>query len=226
MRDLLKRWYALAPREQNLAVLVAFAVVGMLYVLIVVDPLEAAIKAQQTEVGRLTTQMDEDQQALNVMREQLAADPNLPFRRRLIAAEEQQASLQQQVDSETASLISPQQMKNLLQTLLKQQPELQLDALGSFTEPLQLTKPSADNDQSVTADTSPPKVAVLYQHGVRLQLTGSYFEVLKYLQSVETSGWRLYWRRLDYQVGEAGAGKASVQVEVYTLSRSAEWIGV
>lgn len=224
MKALLARWYALNAREQNLALLVAFAVFGMLYVLVVVDPLEAAIKAQHAEVSQLSTQMDDNQSALTDMQGKLAADPNLPYRTRLLAAQDRQNQLQAQLDGQTAALISPQQMKNLLQTLLKEQPGLQLNALSSFSEPLQLSKPDADKPDADKTDA--PPVAVLYRHGVRMQLSGSYFDVLKYLQQVEGSGWRLYWQRLDYQVGEAGPSHAEIELEVYTLSRSAEWIGV
>lgn len=224
MKALLARWYALNAREQNLALLVAFAVFGMLYVLVVVDPLEAAIKAQHAEVSQLSTQMDDNQSALTDMQGKLAADPNLPYRTRLLAAQDRQNQLQAQLDGQTAALISPQQMKNLLQTLLKEQPGLQLNALNSFSEPLQLSKPDADKPDADKTDA--PPVAVLYRHGVRMQLSGSYFDVLKYLQQVEGSGWRLYWQRLDYRVGEAGPSHAEIELEVYTLSRSAEWIGV
>ena len=224
MKALLARWYALNAREQNLALLVAFAVFGMLYVLVVVDPLEAAIKAQHAEVSQLSTQMDDNQSALTDMQGKLAADPNLPYRTRLLAAQDRQNQLQAQLDGQTAALISPQQMKNLLQTLLKEQPGLQLNALSSFSEPLQLSKPDADKPDVDKTDA--PPVAVLYRHGVRMQLSGSYFDVLKYLQQVEGSGWRLYWQRLDYRVGEAGPSHAEIELEVYTLSRSAEWIGV
>lgn len=224
MKALLARWYALNAREQNLALLVAFAVFGMLYVLVVVDPLEAAIKAQHAEVSQLSTQMDDNQSALTDMQGKLAADPNLPYRTRLLAAQDRQSQLQAQLDGQTAALISPQQMKNLLQTLLKEQPGLQLNALSSFSEPLQLSKPDADKPDADKTDA--PPVAVLYRHGVRMQLSGSYFDVLKYLQQVEGSGWRLYWQRLDYRVGEAGPSHAEIELEVYTLSRSAEWIGV
>ncbi len=228
MRALLARWYGLNAREQNLALLVAFAVFGMLYVLLVADPLEAAIKAQHAQVSQLSAQMDDNQSALTDMQSKLADDPNLPYRTRLLAAQDRQSQLQAQLDGQTAALISPQQMKNLLQTLLQEQPGLQLNSLASFSEPLQLTQPRADNatSQAPAGDAQAAPVAVLFRHGVRMQLSGSYFDVLKYLQQVEGSGWRLYWHRLDYRVGEAGPSHAEIELEVYTLSRSAEWIGV
>ena len=66
----------------------------------------------------------------------------------------------------------------------------------------------------------------LYRHGVRLTLEGGYFELIAYLQAVQASGWRLHWQQLDYQVDAGGSGRASIRLELYTLSRQAGWVGV
>ena len=47
-----------------------------------------------------------------------------------------------------------------------------------------------------------------------------------FFQRSQQGGRRLFWERLDYQVGEAGPGKARIVVELYTLSREAGWVGV
>ncbi|MOA64740.1 hypothetical protein D3C78_1908920 [compost metagenome] len=66
---------------------------------------------------------------------------------------------------------------------------------------------------------------------MRVTLEGSYFELRDYLRAIEQQslapgGRRLFWERLDYQVGEAGPGQARIVLELYTLSREAGWVGV
>ncbi|HJE29851.1 MAG TPA: MSHA biogenesis protein MshJ, partial [Pseudomonas nitrititolerans] len=59
-----------------------------------------------------------------------------------------------------------------------------------------------------------------------LTLEGGYFELLTYLNAIQASGWRLHWDSLDYEVGEAGAGRARIILDLHTLSRDAGWVGV
>ena len=108
-------------------------------------------------------------------------------------------------------------MKALLQDLLRRQPHLQMVALQSFSEPLELPASATD---------APPATVSFYRHGLRLTLQGGYFDLLDYLQAVQNSGWRLHWDSLDYHIDEAGPDKARITLELHTLSREAGWVGV
>ena len=92
--------------------------------------------------------------------------------------------------------------------------------------PAALPPASPPAGASGTAQAAVEPAPVLYRHGMRVTFEGSYFEVRDYLRSIEGGDWRLFWERLDYQVGEAGPGRARITLELYTLSREAGWVGV
>jgi len=81
---------------------------------------------------------------------------------------------------------------------------------------------------AVTADNKEQKTppVVFYRHGLRLTLEGGYFDLLAYLNAIQASGWRLHWDSLNYEVGEEGASRARVILDLHTLSRDAGWVGV
>lgn len=212
---LIERWQALAPREQWLCLAVALLLPAMLWLVLVHDPL-----AQRHE--RLRSQQQADHARLldaNVARAELAAraaaDPDRAVREALQAAEAVRERHLNVLQRETAALIDPQRMQKVLQDLLQSRPGLRLQGLESFSEPLRLPAAPA-------VEPAP----ILYRHGMRLSLEGSYFELRDYLRSIEGGDWRLFWERLDYRVEEAGPGRARITVELYTLSREAGWIGV
>lgn len=224
---LIERWQALAPREQWLCLAVALLLPAMLWLVLVHDPL-----AQRHE--RLRSQQQADHARLldaNVARAELAAraaaDPDRAVREALQAAEAVRERHLNVLQRETAALIDPQRMQKVLQDLLQSRPGLRLQGLESFSEPLRL--PAAPAPAGAVADSAAPAVEpapILYRHGMRLSLEGSYFELRDYLRSIEGGDWRLFWERLDYRVEETGPGRARITVELYTLSREAGWIGV
>ena len=113
-------------------------------------------------------------------------------------------------------------MRRVLEDLLRAQPGLNLMAVESFSAPLEVPgEAEPAKDEKAVA----PAVS-LYRHGVRLTLEGGYFELIAYLQAVQATGWRLHWQQLDYQVDAGGSGRASIRLELYTLSRQAGWVGV
>jgi MSHA biogenesis protein MshJ len=228
MNKLLQRWLLLAPREQWLSYGVALAVVGMLYMLLVGDPLTQRV-AKQTALNKAAVlSLQEAQLGLADLQAKLAVDPNAPYRSALLTAKASGEQLIGEVDQDTAGLLPPEKMRAVLQELLRAQPKLRLLSLQSFTEPLQLaqTAPQPSGALAKSAALEPKAPVTLYRHGLKISLQGGYFDLLAYLQAIQASGWRLHWDSLDYQVGSEGPAQAKINLVLYTLSREAGWIGV
>jgi MSHA biogenesis protein MshJ len=228
MNKLLQRWLLLAPREQWLSYGVALAVVGMLYMLLLGDPLTQRV-AKQTALNKAAVlSLQEAQLGLADLQAKLAVDPNVPYRSALLTAKASGEQLIDEVDQDTAGLLPPEKMRSVLQELLRAQPKLRLLSLQSFSEPLQLAQAAPQKSGALEkgAAIEPKAPVTLYRHGLKISLQGGYFDLLAYLQAIQASGWRLHWDSLDYQVGADGPTQAKINLVLYTLSREAGWIGV
>jgi MSHA biogenesis protein MshJ len=104
-------------------------------------------------------------------------------------------------------------MPSLLTALLERVQGIQLTGFKSVAPTPLLVVGKADEQQMN-----------LYSHGIVLEFEGDYFAVLKFVQAVENMPDKLYWKRLDYRVSEYP--KASVQLELYTLSINEDFISV
>ncbi len=232
MNKWLQRWQGMLPREQWLAFGVGLAVLAALYLLLLGDPQSTRLASQKAAIQVAEGRRLEAESGLQDLQSKLAADPNTSYRRALLAASASRDELVQQIERETAEMVTPEKMKEVLQTLLQGQPNLHLVGLESFSEPVNLEPISADK----SAADKPAVPVVLYRHGLVLKLEGGFFDLLGYLQTVqraqlvpvgpESGGWKLNWESLDYQVGEAGPGKAQISLKLYTLSNKAGWVGV
>lgn len=223
MNNLQQRWHALAAREQWLALLVGMTLLGVLYLLLLGDPLALSLSKRETAVKLAETRKLEAQTAQAELQAKLAADPNQSYRSALLAASASREQLLRQIDQETEQLVTPEKMRQVLDDLLHEQAGLRLVGLESFSEPVRLP----DAAPAVTATNDKPAAAVaLYRHGLVLKLEGGYFDLLSYLQAIQASPWKLNWDSLDYQVGEAGPGRAQISLKLYTLSSKAGWVGV
>jgi MSHA biogenesis protein MshJ len=222
VNKLLQRWLLLEPREQWLSYAVALAVVGMLYMLLLGDPLTLRVAKQEALTKTAVLSQQAAQVGLADLQAKLAADPNAPYRSALLTAQASGEQLIGEIDHDTAGLLPPAKMRAVLQELLRAQPKLRLLGLQSFSEPLQLATAESDKTPAVAAKAP----VTLYRHGLKISLQGGYFDLLLYLQAIQASGWKLHWDSLDYQVGSDGPAQAKINLVLYTLSREAGWIGV
>lgn len=137
----------------------------------------------------------------------LARDPNAQVREQLAQVEESLARLNAELKAQTVDLIPAGEMPAVLEALLSRSANLHMLALTSLKP-----EPLMDGEQRVN----------LFKHGIRLQLEGGYFDVYQYLKALESLPRHFYWKGFDYRV--LAHPKAAVEMEIYTLSTSKEFI--
>lgn len=66
--------------------------------------------------------------------------------------------------------------------------------------------------------------AALYRHGLRLEVRGSYADLVNYLQALERLPWQVLWGDVELRVEKHPTSRLSLTL--YTLSPERAWIGM
>lgn len=191
---------------------------------------EEHLKAQLRSSRQSIQQLSVDKM---VLENRLKKDPNEAT---LLEIAEVKDSLQQADDELalfTADLIGAKEMTIVLGDILQRANKVKLLSIESLpVQPLmpqssdptagKVTTESAAAEVTATGISEEPSDIVLYQHGLRIKLSGSYFDIQKYLQDIESLPKNFYWRIFDYET--ASYPKANVLMEIYTVSMDKEFI--
>ncbi|MCX7133917.1 MULTISPECIES: MSHA biogenesis protein MshJ [Aeromonas] len=169
----------------------------------------AALRLEQDRVALTTAQRDLEIMDLENLGKQarLARDPDQNVRDQLVRVEGDIGKLDAELKAQTVDLIQAHEMPAVLEALLSRSANLHMLALTSLAP-----QPLMAGDQRIN----------LFKHGIRLKLEGGYFDVYQYLKALEALPRHFYWKQFDYQVQEHP--KAVVEMEIYTLSTSKEFI--
>lgn len=169
----------------------------------------AALRLEQDRVALTTAQRDLEIMDLENLGKQarLARDPDQNVREQLVRIEGDIGKLDAELKAQTVDLIQAHEMPAVLEALLSRSANLHMLALTSLAP-----QPLMAGDQRIN----------LFKHGIRLKLEGGYFDVYQYLKALEALPRHFYWKQFDYQVQEHP--KAVVEMEIYTLSTSKEFI--
>ena len=110
---------------------------------------------------------------------------------RTIALAAQLNRVTARLDSQSAGLIPPQRMTQVIHDVLSRQQGVTLISLRSVP-------PRSLADSSAGPSNGP------YVHSVVLVMQGQYLDVLTYLQALEGLPWHFYWQSLDLdEIGRA-----------------------
>ncbi|MGF1680613.1 MSHA biogenesis protein MshJ [Photobacterium makurazakiensis] len=197
----------LTRREQWLIAISGWIALLFVGFMVVIEPQVNAFGAAKRQLVSVTNAMTSNDNQLLLIERKLQSDPNLDVTARIARLETDNALLDEQLDGRVASLVNATEMSVLMEQVLQRSKRLKLVSLSSLPS-VQLL---SGDDQG------------FYIHPVRLTLRGRYFDVVAYLQQLEALPVKYYWRSLNYQVDNYPW--ADIQLEVYTLGESKDFIG-
>ncbi len=217
----IRTWFdGLAMRERILLAVTLVAVIWMLWSFAVQQVVD---KQRQSTINAINSVRAQVQAAVSEQRMLSGsgrADPNSLLRDRRDALLLSIASLEERLQRAVESFVEPDKVPELLAELMRAHEGLEFKGVTRLpTEPL-----IAETGAQTEAAQAPSDTPTLYRHPIRIDFEGHYFAVLDYLNALEASDWRLNWRSLNYEVRDYP--KAHVSIEVDTLSRSRDWLGV
>ena len=207
-------WHSLAEKVETLTLrergLILFAVLALFWFPaynLWLAPTYANISAMKSRLEGADGLRQELEAQLAMVQTVAQRDPDLVLRGQLAHLRQRLVQVDEKMSLETIDLIAPERMPMVLQNLLAHAPGVTLSQVRSVD-----SRPLLGENQKIN----------LFQHGIHIELKGSYFALVDYLQKVEALPERFYWRRLDYQVGSYPV--ATVTLELYTLSTSKDFI--
>lgn len=210
----LERFERLSLREKVLIAATVGAFLVSLLQFFVVDPVLAKREVLQGQLNMLLS----NNQRLQM---QLEGELLMPNQNRQLMLEKELAGLRQalqleagEIQYETNSLVAAEQIPALLQRLLSER-GIELVALHNVA-PL----PLLENSGAATE----VRAVQLYEHGIELELKGTYHDLRRYLLTVESQPWQILWDAVHLK--SKPDGESLMKLKVKTLSTDEVWLGV
>lgn len=170
------------------------------------------------EKDRLQAQVNQKRAETRVLEAQIQGilaqdDQNSePAKRKKIAALQESAkTMNAELAKMTAGLVPPKEMARLVEQMLLKNRGLRVMKVESLP-----AKPLLEG--SATAG------AMVYKHGMRIELKGGYLDILRYLKSLEDLPWKVFWGQVTLQTEKHPV--SNVNLLIYTLSTHEAWIGL
>ncbi|WP_127347573.1 hypothetical protein [Pseudidiomarina mangrovi] len=168
---------------------------------------DSSVVADQQQ-RQLTVQINAARNELAGIQQRLQSNPKAPLERQLEQQQQRLTRVTEQLAKETR-YISAADNRDLLRALLT-------TAAG-----VKVRSAQALPVEQVYRDPQDTNTGI-YKHRLQLVITGSYFDIHNYFETLEGLPWAFYWQRMDYRV--TSYPNAEVTVEIYTLSLERDYV--
>jgi len=188
--------------------------------------------AERTRLERELAGKRAQTRALQEQIEKIAAergrDPNEVNRKRLVELKAQLRDREGALSTVLHGVVSPREMARMVEQVLSRNRALTVISVENLA-PVPLTDDGAGataGDKPAAANGAKPAAASggMYKHGLRIELTGQYPDIMRYLRALEALPWKVFWGEVRLVTENYPISR--VTLVIYTLSLDDAWISV
>lgn len=199
---------ALPQPRRRFWLMLSLIVVIYLGVWMYLLPLRDSNNTADQQQRQLSVQLTAARNELAGIQQRLQANPKAPLERQLAQQQERLQRVTTQLDNETR-YISAAENRDLLRVILTTAAGVKVRSAQALPVE-QIYRDPQDNNTGI------------YKHRLQLVISGNYFDVQQYFETLEKLPWAFYWQRMDYRV--TTYPNAEVTVEIYTLSLERNYV--
>ncbi len=187
----------------------------------------------QNKISASQTQLDIDSASQRGLVKEIQEDPGLVYEAKLKRYEQEIVRIDQVLKEKTLEFISPQQMIQVLESLIQKESGLDLisltttgsrNLLSQIKDHKKESRLPLKNDNNDFVEIYREGVPNVYMHGLKMKFEGDYISALNYVRRIESLRWRFSWSSLV--ISMEGYPITNVTIELETLSLNEGWIGV
>ena len=219
-KRMLERIDALSLRERGILF------VGVLAALFLIASNVAfpALFAERTRLDRELASKRAQTRTLQDQIEKIAAergrDPNELYRQHLSELKAQMRDREGSLSTVLHGVVSPREMARMVEQVLSRNRALTVVSIENMA-PVSLT---GEGGAATTGSQPAAPGGGMYKHGLRIELTGQYADIMRYLHALETLPWKVLWGEVHLQTESYPVSR--VTLVIYTLSLDEAWISV
>lgn len=217
----------LTTREQYLVLLSGLVAIVLIGSYLFIDEKSTKIATFEKQSRVMKSGNQSLDYTINEFQSALTEDPNEDTVKEIAKLQGKLAGIDKELVHLTTELISPSEMRQALLRLLRLEPGVSLlsfELLGAKSLSFELLGAKQLSDLNNTQPSAKQLGLNLYKHGIKIKITGKYFEIRNYLKQLEQLRWKFFWQDFEFTVKDYPQGE--VEIIIYSLGLNKEFIGV
>lgn len=217
LKQVLQKWLVLSKRDRLMLFLVGlFAILGLSDTYLT-DPLRQEIALKHIEIAQFEQEIAKAKLNVAEAKAGLTGAAN-PLQQQIDAINADITSQEKKLAEIGKIMVSPKDILPVLKKLLAQHKDVSVLAMETMP-PTGFIKKHVGQNADVSAAATP----TLYQHTIKLRLSGNYLALGRYVADLKKLGQTIAWEAAELK---SNYPENELTLEIYTLSSQLVWMGI
>jgi len=208
--------------------LLIFATVTILLLLLIhtlaLRPLAKAQQEKLRDIGTSQLRITALEQEIGGLRTLYQRDPDLAVRHQIEQLEQQLHLHEHPLAEITRGMIDPTEMAAVIESILKKNRHLKIIRLENLPATPLIEEAENEGDGAEEKKGNSGHDVPIYKHGLSLEVSGSYGNLVAMLHDLESQPWRILWGEVELASERYPVSRLSLVI--YTLSFEPSWLAV
>jgi MSHA biogenesis protein MshJ len=221
---LTQKWTLLSKRDRIMLFVVGlFAIAGLMDTYLI-NPSRQKIDSHRQEIQTVQQETQDAQQELTVLQAAPKVEAN-PLQLQINTIKQEIKDQQTEISQVSGMMISPTESLAVLKKLLLRHKNVHVVSIETLAPESFLKKHilTPRDEKQVTATQTVANLDGVYQHNIKLQLSGSYTALLQYITDLKKVGHQIAWESAELK---SKYPENELTIVVFTLSDKRVWMGI
>ena len=221
---LTQKWTLLSKRDRIMLFVVGlFAIAGLMDTYLI-NPSRQKIDSHRQEIQTVQQETQDAQQELTVLQAAPKVEAN-PLQLQINTIKQEIKDQQTEISEVSGMMISPTESLAVLKKLLLRHKNVHVVSIETLAPESFLKKHilTPSDEKQVTATQTVTHLDGVYQHNIKLQLSGSYSALLQYIADLKKVGHQIAWESAELK---SKYPENELTIVVFTLSDKRVWMGI
>lgn len=223
----IERVDAFSLRERALIFIAILVVLYLVAANLVFAPLATEQERLRKQLASTRDQIQLQERQIQIIAGGDSADGQSPHQTRMKALRDQLRSTDEALARVATGLVPPREMARLVERMLAKNPRLVVTKVESLSPAPLFASVTPGTLASTTGGVLPGTAAAtagVYKHGMRIELSGRYLDILEYLKALEGLPWKIFWAEIALQTDTYPTSRLTLLI--HTLSFQEGWIAI
>jgi MSHA biogenesis protein MshJ len=208
-----RNFNGLSQRERFLFILTIVVSISIVWWYFYAEPMRLRTHLLVEENIKINADIEISRNTTSDVRAKIAQGVNQDKAQKLAQLELALDTVEERLRLKTVELIDPDQMFQLMTSLVYKDSRLKL-----------LSLKRREVKAAIEPNEKQPEEAGIYRHVLEAKFSGEFLDILNYMQSLENLDWKLIWDEIEIVSDDYPL--ITVKVVISTLSTRKEWVGV
>ncbi len=211
------KYNARTLRERFIIVIAVFSIIYFFWYNVLYGYLLASDEEVATSLQNLKSQISQIESQIDNISTIVGRDPTSTLIAQSRTLKSENEILNQKIRDYVKKMVSPTDMDEMLNDIIQKASGMTVLSIENLAiKPFFETKNIDINGENAEFQ--------VFNHGIKIQLQGGYFDTLRFLKALEKQKLNVIWNSFSYEVIKYP--KAKITLELNTLSVEKGWIGV